>query len=177
MSLVFITGLPRTQTAKLSNLLSYNPHSFAYHELTRDVIREPVDVQRRVMVDRMRDVELKYPVVLNCCSSLLYHDDLRPLGRVVYVQRPHADVRKALTKALADWGQPDPIPEAFDLLFDVDRKMQDEGNYDYRIDFDDLSNPKRVRDLWGFTLRDAPWNEERFRTLDLLKITAKDYTY
>jgi hypothetical protein len=104
-------------------------------------------------------------------------ENLKGLARTVYVSRPHSEVRASLTKALSDWGQPDPLPGQFDVLFESDRQLRLRGDYDYRVNFSDLGNPVIAKGLWEFCLRETPWDELHFKELDRLRVTVKDFTH
>jgi hypothetical protein len=153
----FITGLPRSRTAWLANLFTTDT-TICYHD-------KPFD-------DRL--CENAFKRVGFCGSELLADYDrikaLYPTAKWVLIRRSLDDSTDSFKCLLRDHGItiPDRVVE-YDLRLKQE-KLDRHHSFNGMVEYGALNDMIAVRRLWECLLPDKPFDTERFRLLDELRI-------
>jgi hypothetical protein len=171
--LFFITGLPRSRTAWLANLLTYGV-SHCRH----DGLAECKSVDG--LVDLMLGTNAIYSG--DSDSGLLFFADriksLVPAARWVVVERDMRDAWKSYRnhfKAVPYPGTEGVSEASMDALWDTvvgayDRTRN--GLDAMKVSFDDLEKRNTVKAIWEWCIPEVPWNQHRYEMLQRMSVNV-----
>lgn len=165
----FITGLPRSRTAWLANLLTHGP-SFCYHEACRQL--EHIDQLPQLFQDAGSP-----NVGTADCGFPYYYDQalaLFPEAQIVVIQRPAADCRASYERVLKqiELDLPQLRTAAFhQILEDFDAMRRALSNrHVLEVDYQRLDQPLFVQSIWNHCTRGAPFDQRRLAMLKDLQV-------
>ena len=158
MSPFFITGLPRSRTAWLSNLLTYKD-SFCYHEALTHCRK--VDDLKSIFARHNE----RYVGTADSGIPLFWKQltVLFPKAPIVVVRRDFGDVCKSVKASIQE-----------DISGVVLLHQRLEELIDYRkcleVDYNKLSDPETILKIWRHCLGDTPFDMARWEMLDAMNI-------
>ena len=162
----FITGLPRTRTAWMSQFFTTN-ESYCYHE----ALRKAVTTSK--VADTMLCREEYY--VGNSDSSLpFYIDDMMeyfPDAPILIIERDVFEVDQSLRNLFG--GNHDEI--LLKTMRQLDR-IKDEY-YTVSVNFEELDDPAVVEDVWKYLIPAIPFDKGHFERFNELNISINKKKY
>lgn len=175
----FITGLPRSRTAWLANLLTYGC-SFCWHDAVKfGGVRGIVEAMERAYQMPRVSVAGNSDSSLSLVQSELFL--LYPMARWVIVKSDFETALNSFIKAFtADHyiGIPSPNPDVARSIFEQARRRLEllESRLPaarlLKLDVADLDESDAVEAVWNFCVPDEPFNVERWRQLDGLRVSV-----
>lgn len=157
----FITGLPRSRTAWLSNLLTYR-NSFCYHELARH------GGNARDLIKKMETRTERFVGTADS-SFPIYHKsilELVPESKIVVIDRNINDVKNSLCEFLGGWSDEldETVEKTGKALYELTR------HYDCKIiGFNDLEDTLTVKSIVDY-ISPNDWDVDRFTQLDRMNV-------
>jgi hypothetical protein len=172
----FITGLPRSRTAWLSNLLTWGP-SFCWHEGSR-IFRGAQGLARALN-------ETDYTYAGTADSGLIYHWDyltrVMPFAKWVVIRRDPIEVRDSLKRmavpSFFEINEEDAVVANYEalgkLLHSPIRERSELAVWDY----EDLDDEEAVRDLVSYCAPGFNWSRDRWEMLKDLQVQVYEKKY
>ena len=170
MRTFFITGLPRSGTAWLSNFLTHGA-SFCFHEAARQVgsLQELPALFARTGSPNVGTADCAFPLYYDKALALF------PEAHLVLVKRPRAQCALSFDKLMRDMGaSPVGARELFDQLEGNCAAMARAlaGRYVLTVEFDALWQEDTCRAIWRHCAGDAPLDGLRLSQLQLLRVNT-----
>ena len=165
----FITGLPRTRTAWLANLFSYQ-ESFCYHEALKHVssVNGLVEFLKATDAKYVGDSDSGLPFVM---EQVIDHFTN---ARLVVIERDPNSVIESLRKAFpfASVDFPEMVLRAAHAIEELKKKFRP-----LVVAHRDLERMEICRRVWDYCLPDVPFNERRWQMLDPLTVEIRPDKY
>lgn len=166
----FITGLPRSRTAWLANLFSYE-NSFCFHEALKHC-SEVKDIKKV-----FNGVDKKY--VGDSDSGLPFFIDevldLFPDSKLVLVSRGVSEVIESLEKVFPDYSRLK-IEKLVIKTQDAINNMVDKYK-PFILDFKDLNDMGACKLLWEYCVPGIVFDERRWEMLNLMNVEISIQKY
>lgn len=172
MSLFFITGLPRTRTAWLANLLSHGSESFCHHDGLKSV-------KPKELVHSLRESDFLYAG--DSDSALLLHIEeiirLVPDAKWVLLYRPTWDSYYSFhTHFKGKYpGTPKDPQQLWDVFQHAQAYFERAENilpHALRVKFEDLFQQETVEGIWKHCLPSIEFPVERWKMLDTFRVNV-----
>lgn len=164
----FITGLPRSRTAWLANLFSYE-NSFCFHEALRECteIKDIKKIFNGVDKQYVGDSDSGLPFFID---EVL---DLFPESKLVLVNRGISEVIDSLGKVFPNY------PEIEKIVIKTQNAINDMVNKykPFILDFEDLNDMGVCKLLWEYCIPGIVFDERRWRMLDLMNVEVNISKY
>lgn len=165
----FIASLPRTRTAWLANLFTCGD-SFCFHEVLKWAA-SPREMRRYFE-------STNKPYVGDSDSGLpFFMDELMvefPKSRLVVVERDPEVVIKSLTRVFPETGVD--FREIVEKTVAAITQMKAKYRV-YTVPFENLSEQRVCRELWNYCLPKIPFDETRWKMLDVLTVEIQPQKY
>jgi len=170
----FITGLPRSKTAWLANLLTTGP-SFCHHDAVR------LGVSVAALKKLFASTEYQYIGNSDSGMTALPYDSTEafPESKWVFIRRdPIASAlsyQKHFTKEPYRFVKQFTDEEAMDLTEHLDKILDVMQNLlpQHRkmiVRFDDLEKEQTVKAIWEYVLPHMPWQHQRWHMLNTFRV-------
>lgn len=175
MNNFFITGLPRSRTAWLANLLTYST-SFCWHDALTFTSTIP-----RLWTFLCEHIRNGYDYLGNSDSALLFHRDemvkLFPEAKWVIVERDSKEVAKSFWDQFhATYpGGPTTFEETCLMtsnLSELFQKVKNAFPNCLHVKFTDLENPPTIEAIWKHCLPSLRFNGDRLRMLETFRVNV-----
>lgn len=157
----FITGLPRSRTAWLANLFSYE-NSFCFHEALRKCseIKDIKKIFNGVNKQYVGDSDSGLPFFID---EVL---DLFPESKLVLVNRGVSEAIESLGKVFPDYPNIEKIViKTQDAINDMVEKYKP-----FIIDFEDLNDMGACELLWEYCVPGIVFEARRWEMLNLMNV-------
>ena len=176
MQTFFVTGLPRSRTAWLANLLTYG-EAFCWH----DLLGRCASLEE--LKERFHATACGYTAVGNADSGLGWFfpqvDRMFPEAQWVIVRREPAEAASSLYRHLARHPYPELAPPTLGSARDLCRRLDEVLNVmkdllpterTIELDYRQLESERVCREIWEFATGAGDWNHERWELLNELRV-------
>ena|SRR5690349_18342946 len=172
-----VTGLPRTRTAWLANLLTYGP-SFCSHELITVAGLDGA-------LGQLSRLNYKFKGVADSGAGWCWKRILTkfPDIKVLRITRPWKEAAESHHRYFSDNPIPGmdspslPMTEIICQHLDKELDAMEKKTNCRTVDFTDLHNELTCAWIWGWLVPNEPFNRERWALLDKMRINLASEKY
>jgi len=162
----FITGLPRTRTAWLANLLTYQS-SFCFHEAFK---LHNIDSY----VKTLNELTYRYVGDSDCSLPLIINDlmDIYPESKIVIIERDINDVYNSLTKLFVCDNTK--LMSILSVALGLIEELK-QNHPCLVVRFNDIN--EQIKTIWEYCIPSIKFNHERHEMLKSLTVTINPTNY